>query len=233
MIATTDGNPEAKPVFVSAPRIHRALTADVEKRLLVWMAHRVPASIGPDHLTLLGFASQLLAGCSYALASRAPAALWLVNLFLFLNWLGDSLDGTLARVRNRQRPRYGFYVDHMADTFGAFALMAGLAASGYQHWQIAAGMLAGFYLLSIESYLAAYTTGKFHLSHAIFGPTEIRILLIAGNAMLTVHPFARLAGRVFRLFDVGGSVAIAGMAIMAVAAAIRHTVGLYREETVR
>ena len=227
MIAQTEWNS-----FVSAPRIHRALTADAEKRLLIWMARRVPASIGPDHLTVLGFVSQVAAGVAYALASRAPAALWMVNLFLFLNWLGDSLDGTLARVRNQQRPRYGFYVDHMVDTFGAFALMAGLALSGYQHWQIAAGMLAGFYILSIESYLATYTIGRFHLSHGIFGPTEIRILLMIGNTVLTFHPYAHLAGRTFLLFDVGGAVAIAGMAIMAVAATVRHTVALYRRETV-
>lgn len=216
--------------FVPAPRIHRALTAGLEKRLLVWMAQRVPAPIGPDHLTLLGFASQLLAGGAYALASHDSGALWLVNLFLLLNWLGDSLDGTLARVRNQQRPRYGFYVDHMVDTFGAFALMTGLAGSGYIHWWIAAGMLAGFYVLSIESYLATYTIGRFHLSHGIFGPTEIRIVLMIGNAVLTFHPYARLAGRTFLLFDVGGAVAIAGMAIMAVAATARHTLALYREE---
>src|SRR5215469_17336358 len=102
--------------FVSAPRVHNALTARVEKRALIWVAQRIPASIGPDHLTALGFGSQLLAGAAYALSWRDARALWLVNLFLLLNWLGDSLDGTLARVRNRQRPRYGFYVDHMVDT---------------------------------------------------------------------------------------------------------------------
>ena len=217
--------------FVNAPRIHTALTAGVEKRVLTWMAERTPAGIGPDHLTALGFAAQLLAGAAYALSSRDPRALWLVNAFLFLNWLGDSLDGTLARVRNQQRPRYGFYVDHVADTAGALGLMAGLACSGYLHPLIAAGMLAGYYILSIESYLATYTTGRFHVSHGIFGPTEIRILLAAGNAALVAHPQARIAGRTFLLFDVGGAVALAGMAIMATAAAVRHTRALYREET--
>ena len=126
-----------------------------------------------------------------------------MNFFLVLNWLGDSLDGTLARVRDQQRPRYGFYVDHMADTFGALALMAGLACSGYVHWQMSAGMLVCFYVLSIESYLATYTMGHFHLSHGIFGPTEIRILLAVGNVVLLVHPYADIAGRRFLLFDVG------------------------------
>jgi archaetidylinositol phosphate synthase len=214
----------------SAPRIHTALTAGIEKRLLTWIARRTPASIGPDHLTALGFASQLLAGAFYALASHDSRALWLVNLFLFLNWLGDSLDGTLARVRDRQRPRYGFYVDHMADTFGALALMVGLGASGYLHWPVAAGLLAGYYILSIESYLATYTVGRFHLSHGLFGPTEIRILLAIGNAVIFVNPYAAIGSRWFLLFDVGGTVGLAGMAAMAIAVAVRHTVTLYRRE---
>ena len=167
------------------------------------------------------------------MASRDPRALWLVNLFLFLNWLGDSLDGTLARVRNQQRPRYGFYVDHMADTVGALAMLSGLALSGYVHPAIAAGMLAGYYVLAIESYLATYTIGRFHLSHGLFGPTEMRILLMIGNSVLFVNPYANIAGRSFLLFDVGGVVALAGMAVMAMAAALRHTVALYREETLR
>lgn len=219
--------------FVNAPRIHTALTAGVEKRLLTWLARRTPSGIGPDHLTALGFAAQLLAGGAYALAAHDARALWLVNAFLFLNWLGDSLDGTLARVRNQQRPRYGFYVDHMADTFGALALMGGLALSGYLHWQVAAGMLAGYYILSIESYLATYTLGRFHLSHGLFGPTEIRILLAAGNVALLVNPVALIAGRRFLLFDVGGVAALVGMAAMAVVTAARHTAVLYRQETVR
>jgi len=216
--------------FVNPMRIHRSLTADVEKRALVWMAWRTPAAINSDHLTGLGFASQILAGASYALASQGAWALLTASFFLVLNWLGDSLDGTLARVRDQQRPRYGFYVDHMADTFGALALMAGLACSRYVHWQIAAGMLVCFYLLSIESYLTAYTMGHFHLSQGLFGPTEIRILLIVGNTALLVHPYVDIAGHRFLLFDIGGAVAIAGMMYMAVAAAVRHTAVLYREE---
>jgi archaetidylinositol phosphate synthase len=216
--------------FVNALRVHKSLTAEMEKRALQWMAWHTPAAINSDHLTALGFIAQLLAGASYALASRDPRALWLVNLFVLFNWLGDSLDGTLARVRDQQRPRYGFYVDHIADTLGALALMAGLACSGYVHWQIAAGMLVCFYMLSIESYLTAYTMGHFHLSQGIFGPTELRLLLIVGNLVLLVHPYADIAGHHFLLFDIGGAAAIAGMSYMALAAAVRHIVVLYREE---
>ena len=125
--------------FVNALRVHKALTADLEKRVLVWLAVRAPAFITSDQLTTLGFIAQVLGGAAYAFAARDWRALWLVNFFLVVNWLGDSLDGTLARVRDQQRPRYGFYVDHISDTFGALALMSGLALAGYAHWQIAAG----------------------------------------------------------------------------------------------
>ena len=216
--------------FVNAARVHNALTAKVEKRLLIGMALRMPGAISPDHLTALAFASQILAGGAYALSSRDGRFLWLVNFFLAVNWFGDSLDGTLARVRNRQRPRYGFYVDHIADTFGAFALMAGLGCSGYVHWQIAAGMLICFYALSIESYLATYTTGRFHLSHGLFGPTEVRILLAVGNILILSYPYAHLAGRQFLSFDFGGAVAIVGMALMVLFAAFRQTALLYKKE---
>ena len=229
-IRGTPGPPVGRSAFVNAARVHQALTAGVEKRILIWMAQRTPAEINSDHLTGLAFVSQLFAGVAYALASRDARALWLVNFFVALNWLGDSLDGTLARVRNRQRPRYGFYVDHITDTFGALALMAGLGCSGYVHWQIAAGMLVCFYALSIESYLATYTIGRFHLSHGIFGPTELRILLVAGNVLAAMHPLVHLASRRVLLFDVAGMVAIAGMALMAFTAAVRHTRVLYRQE---
>ena len=216
--------------FVNAVRVHNSLTAGIEKRVLTWLAHRLPGAITPDHLTALALIAQVAAGSAYAMSGRNAAFLWVVNLCLFLNWFGDSLDGTLARIRNRQRPRYGFYVDHIADTFGALALMAGLGYSGYLDWKIAAGMLVGFYALSIESYLATYTTGRFHLSHGLFGPTEIRLLLIVGNLFLYTHAHVNIAGRLFRLFDVGGAISIAGMALMVVLAAIRQTIFLYKEE---
>jgi len=227
-VAATIVNPQSG--FASAVRVHNALTARLEKRLLTWMARRLPEAIGPDHLTALGFASQILAGVAYALSSRDGRFLWLVNFFLAVNWFGDSMDGTLARVRNRQRPRYVFYVDHIVDTFGALALMAGLGCSGYVHWEIAAGMLVCFYALSIESYLATYTTGRFHLSHGLFGPTEIRILLSIGNILILNYPYMSLAGHRFLSLDFGGTIAIAGMAAMVLFASYQQTVILYKKE---
>jgi archaetidylinositol phosphate synthase len=219
--------------FTAALRVHTAITADLEKRFLIWMARRTPAVVVPDHLTALALVSMLCAGAMYALSARDARALWLVNFFLFLDWLGDSLDGTLARVRRQQRPRYGFYVDHISDTLGALALMTGLACSGFVHWQIAAALLVSFYALSIESYLATYTLGRFHLSHGLFGPTEIRILLVIGNAIAARHRFVNIGHRLVLLFDAGGLVAIAGMALMFLFAAVRRTRALYRQETLR
>ena len=135
-----------------------------------------------------------LAGASYAFARTNRFGLILATCFLALNWFGDSLDGTLARLRNRQRPRYGFYVDHMVDTFGGLFLMGGLALSGFIDWRIALAMFIAFLMLSVQVYLATYTVGTFQLSFAKFGPTEIRILLSAGNLALWFHPDARIFG---------------------------------------
>ena len=218
--------------FKSAARIQGSITAAREKELLIWMAKRMPSWVTADHLTLLGFGAQFLAGASYALSRWNRAALFAVIFFIVLNWFGDSLDGTVARVRQQQRPRYGFYVDHMVDTFGASFLMSGLAISGYLHWQVALAMLIAFLVLSIETYLATYCVDRFEMSHGLFGPTEIRILLIIGTLALYWHPYAHLFGRQFLLFDVGGVIGAAGMMLLAVAATIRHTSELYRKERV-
>jgi archaetidylinositol phosphate synthase len=219
--------------FKDALRLQESFTAAAERKALAWLAVRLPARVNSDHLTLLGFVAMFLAGASYAFARTHRAGLILATLFLALNWFGDSLDGTLARLRNRQRPQYGFYVDHMIDTFGGFFLMAGLAISGFVDWRIALGMFVVFLMLSVQVYLATYTVGTFQLSFAKFGPTEIRILLALGNAALWFHPDARLLGMPYRIFDIGGIIAIAGMVLMLVVSTIFNTVKLYRAETLR
>ena len=216
--------------FRTASRINRSLTAPFEKRALQWMAERAPKWLPSDQLTLLGFTAQVGAGAGYALARTHRFALLLVILCIVLNWLGDSLDGTLARVRQQQRPRYGFYVDHMVDIFGSTALMCGLGFSGLLHWQTALAMLIAFLLLSSESYLATYTLSRFELSQGIFGPTEIRILLIAGNLALLRSPYSTLFGHRILLFDLGGAIAAVSMFAMAIAVTLRHTAELYRQE---
>ncbi len=199
-VATT--NDEAG--FATARRVNQALTASMEKRALKWMAEQAPRWVTSDRLTVLGLGAQIGAGVCYALSRYDRRALLLVIVCIVLNWLGDSLDGTLARVRQQQRPRYGFYVDHMVDIFGSVALMGGLGLSGLLHWQVAIAMLIGFLLLSSESYLATYTLSCFQMSQGIFGPTEIRILLIVGNVALLRSPYSTLFGHKLLLFDVGG-----------------------------
>ena len=216
--------------FQEAGRAQVSLLAPLEKKVLVWMAHRMPPFINSDHLTLLGFLSLLGAGLSYWYARYNKAGLLMVCGFLALNWFGDSLDGTLARVRNRQRPRYGFYVDHVVDMFGTFFLVSGLALSGYMSSRIAFGCLLAYFMLSIEVYLATYTIGTFHLSFWKFSPTELRILLAIGSLVLLWRPNAHILGYSAPLFDVGGAIGIAGMALLLVIAVIRHTVHLYRAE---
>jgi archaetidylinositol phosphate synthase len=213
-------------------RVQESWVAAWEKRVLVWLAQRTPNRIGPDHLTVLGFLAQVGAGACYALSFWNR--FWLIGVIacLALNWLGDSLDGTLARVRHAQRPRYGFYVDHMVDSFGGVALMGGLALSGYMHPWIAIGLLIAFLMLSIQSYLATHTLGEFRLSFWKFGPTELRILLAVGNLALFWKPRVHFVGGQYRLFDVGGVIGLAGMTIMLVFFTLQNTVRLYREERI-
>jgi phosphatidylglycerophosphate synthase len=224
-IAVQDGS-----VFAPARRIHRSLTASAEKRALLWMAGRCPGWVTSDQLTLLGLCAQIAAGVFYALSRYDRRALLLVILCIALNWLGDSLDGTLARVRRMERPRYGFYVDHMVDVLGSIALMSGLGCSGFLHWQTAIAMLIAFLLLASESYLATYSLSCFELSQGVFGPTEIRILLIIGNCALLRSPYAVLFGHRMLLFDVGGTIAAAAMFGMAIVVTVRHVAQLYRQE---
>ena len=222
--------------FENPTRIHHGLFSSPEKRTLIWMAERTPRWINSDHLTLLGLLAQIMAGASYALARWNRYWLLGVIAFLALNWLGDSLDGTLARVRQQQRPRYGFYVDHIVDSFGVLTLMGGLAVSGYMHPYIAIGLLVAFLLLSIQSYLATYTLGEFQLSFWNFGPTELRILLAGGNVALLYRPVISLKtiwqGH-YRLFDVGGAVGLIGMSVMLIFFTARNTRRLYAEERIR
>jgi phosphatidylglycerophosphate synthase len=218
--------------FKAANRIQGSFLAAAEKRTLRWLAERTPGFINSDHLTALGLVAMALACGAYWLAARHSWALLLVNVCLALNWLGDSLDGTLARHRNLLRPRYGFYIDHLVDCLAALLLLGGMALSGYMQPGIAAALLVAYLLLSIECYLATYTMGSFQISYFKISPTELRILLAVGNVALLIHPQSHLFGHAFRLFDVGGWCGIAGMMFLLVLNSVRHAATLYREERI-
>jgi len=212
-------------------REYGGLLAVPEKKALRWLAQRTPRCIHSDHLTVLGLVSMLVAGASFWAASRNSLALIIVVVALAANWLGDSLDGTLARVRNCQRPRYGYYVDHVIDLFGTAALLGGLAFSGYMNHTLAIMLLAAFALVEAEIFLSTHVQQVFRLSCFRVGPTELRIVLAAGTLYLLHDPWVHLAGKgPFLLFDVGGTVAIAGLLAAFVYSAVRNTRLLYRAE---
>ena len=226
---TSTAQPLLQPLQ-PAVRQNRGILAALEKRALVWIAWRLPAWIGSDHLSAFGLSAMAAAGLSFAALDRGFWAAAAVVFFLAMNWLGDSLDGTLARIRGHERPRYGFYVDHAIDLAGTTMLMAGLCASGFMSPMLGLSVLVAYLLVSAESYLATHALGVFRMSFLRIGPTELRILLAAGAIKAAATPDVTVMGVSFRLFDVGGSVAVIGLAIAFVVSAIRNGRTLYRTE---
>lgn len=190
----------------------------------------MPVRVNSDHLTGLGALAMLLAGVCYALGPAYPWALLAAVALLAVNWFGDSLDGTLARVRGHQRPRYGFYVDHVLDVLGVLFLVAGLVLGEFMTPAVGAGFLLAYYLLMIEIALATHAVGTFRMSYWKFGPTELRILLSIGTLQLLRSSEVTLLGSRFLLFDLGGAVAIAGLLFTFIVSAVGHTRFLYKAE---
>ena len=170
------------------------------------------------------------AGVCYWLGAQYPAALVAAVVCLALNWFGDSLDGTLARVRHQERPRYGFYVDHVLDVVGIVLLFGGLVAGGFMTPIIGAGFLLAYCLLSTEIALATHAVGTFKISYWKMGPTELRILMAVGTLQLLRSPDVSILGTRYLLFDVGGVVAIAGLLATFVVSSVVNTRTLYRRE---
>src|SRR5262245_21196242 len=175
-------------------REHGSVLAEAEKRLLVWLAHRLPRRMNADHLTALGALGTIGAGAAFAAAGWDRRALWLVPLLLAVNWFGGSLDGTVARVRGHQRPRYGYYLDHAVDLVNATALFSGMAFSGLMDPRLGLALLVGYVLLCAESFLATHAVGVFRISFSGVGPTELRILLSIGALAAVTRPIVSAFG---------------------------------------
>jgi phosphatidylglycerophosphate synthase len=216
--------------FKEANREIHGLTAPLERRVLAALARRMPAWVTPDHLTTLGLAATLLAGVAYLASRFWPEALHLVNLALLVNWFGDSLDGTLARHRRRCRPRYGFYVDHIVDAFGALFVIGGLAFSGLLTPAVGAAFLISYFLMAINVYLATYTLGVFKISYGPIGGTELRLLLAGLNLFVLHCPTLPVAGTSVLVFDFAFGAVTLLLAALAVATSVRNTARLYRLE---
>src|SRR5580765_4628212 len=190
-------------------REHRSILATAEKRLLIFIAERLPRGINSDRLTSLALAAMGLAGGAFAAARWDRRALWFVVVALALNWFGDSLDGTLARVRRTERPRYGFYVDHVLDIAGTTLLFAGLACSPFMTPVVALALLVAYLLVAGEVFLATAVRGVFRMSVGGIGPTELRIVLAAGTLALFHDPHVSMGALTVRLFDFAGAIAAA------------------------
>jgi archaetidylinositol phosphate synthase len=183
--AKTAADASREPI-IDAPREPNFLLADHERRVLRWIAARLPERVLPDHLTALGVLAALAIAAAYVLSNESPAWLWVASGLLVVHWLGDSLDGTLARVRGIERPRYGYYLDHLVDAVATVAICVGLGLS--PHMLLATGFAIGvvYLVLSINVYLETHAFGVFRLGYGRLGPTEARIGLIALNALLAL-----------------------------------------------
>lgn len=226
----TEASGQESRAFREAVRVVAGVTARAERRALAWLVTRVPAAVTSDQLTLLGLVATAVAGALYAASSLNRWLLLGVNVALALNWLGDSLDGSLARHRRSERPRFGFYVDHLTDAFGALFLLAGLGSSGLMSPLVAAALLASYLLLAVETYLATYTLGSFRVSWGPVGGTELRLILMGLNLAALVSPGVGIAGARWRLFDLAGSLAAGTLVILAAGAGLRATLALARLE---
>jgi phosphatidylglycerophosphate synthase len=160
------------------------LLAEPERRMLRAMAARVPGWLNPNHFTALGVLGAVGCGAGYALSGRDPDWLWFASLMLVVNWFGDSLDGTLARVRKAERPRYGYYIDHVVDAFTTAVIGIGLGLSPYVRLDLALVLMLVYLTLSINVYLESAVFGVFKIAYARIGPTEARIVLILANVAL-------------------------------------------------
>jgi phosphatidylglycerophosphate synthase len=165
-------------------RIHNSLVSAVERKALIWLAGRAPAWVTPDGLTAFGIVGAFLTLVGYGLTAWSPGFLWLASFGLVVHWLGDSLDGTLARYRKIERPRYGYFLDQSIDVVGNVLICVGMGLSAYVRMDVALLALAGYHALSIYSLVRACVSGEFHVSLAGTGPTETRLLIILMNTTI-------------------------------------------------
>lgn len=175
---------QPKPASIEHTRVNKILLSALEKPALKWLSEHMPAWVTPDMLTILGFAASVMIAVSYWLCSYSSAFLWLASFGFVLNWFGDSLDGTLARYRKIERPKYGFFVDHTVDAVTETLVFVGLGLSPYVDLTLALFALIGYLLVSILVYVYTYVSGEFRISYASLGPTEMRAIAILANTLI-------------------------------------------------
>ena len=217
---------------VEATREPSFLLAKPEKRLLTWIAARLPRWILPDDMTALGVLAALGVALAYQLSNESLDWLWVASGLLVLQWLGDSLDGTLARVRKIERPTYGYYLDHLVDAIATAAIGIGLGLSPLMLLSIGTLIVVAYLILSINVYLESYAFGRFSIGYGLVGPTEIRLILIALNTVVALGAGLDfvLANLELTVFDVIGLAIAATMIALLLGRAARNLRELGRKE---
>jgi phosphatidylglycerophosphate synthase len=206
--------------------------SELEKRLLVWLAARLPRRVLPDHLTLIGMLGSAIVTLAYVMSNHAAWWLWIASLGFVINWFGDSLDGTTARVRRIQRPRYGYYLDHLTDAFSTLAIGLGLGLSPYMLLAVGLAIVVGYLVLSINVYLESQVLGDFRFGYGVVGPTETRLILIGLNTVAVLAgpiPYT-VFGVQATVYDLFGLVAVGGMTLMLARRVVRNLGNLARLE---
>ncbi|MGI9539143.1 MAG: CDP-alcohol phosphatidyltransferase family protein [Miltoncostaeaceae bacterium] len=217
---------------VKAEREPGFLLAKPEKTVLRWIAARLPRWVLPNDLTILGLVSAAGILAAYWLSNDGRGWLWVASGLLVVQWLGDSLDGTLARVRKIQRPTYGYYVDHLADALSTAAIGIGLGLSPLMLLSIGILMVVAYLTLSINVYLESFAFGRFNIGYGLVGPTEVRIILIVVNTVVALGAGLgfSLIGLDLTALDVIGLLVVAGMLVLLAIRASRNLRELARRE---
>lgn len=191
-------------------RLQNSILNSTEKKVLIWMAQRMPQRVNSDHLTWIGLVGALISAMGYVLSNWGLEYLWLASFGLLVNWFGDSLDGTLARVRKAQRPTYGFFIDHTIDGITVSVICIGAGLSPLISFSVAILVLVGYLLLSVFTYINTYLDGKFKIAYGKLGPTEFRLIVVFINTLIIYLPInsreLSLMGITLGLFDALGLV---------------------------
>jgi len=212
-------------------RVNEPLTASIERPALQWLAKTSPKWITPDVLTTLGVVGSVMCFVGYWLSNQSVWWLWFVNLGFIVNWYGDSLDGTLARYRRIERPKFGFYIDHTVDAVSEFLVIIGIGMSPYMRLDISAFALIGYLLMSVHVYVRTAVEGVFKISYGIFGPTELRLIIMTVNVAIFFFQdfFLSELAWGFTPFDLVGIVLAIALAAVFLGTSMQHAVRLAAE----
>lgn len=200
-----------------AERIQTSILNGVEKKALVWLANRQPKWVTSDFLSGIGCLGSIIIAVGYAMTGVSAAWFWVASLGFIVNWYGDSLDGTLARVRNKQRPIYGYYLDHTLDCLNEVAICVGLGLSPLLDMRIALFVLVTYLLMTINVSVNAHLKNEFRLTYLKLGPTEVRIIAIIINTVLALSATLRDTRLAFNFFGEDLSLSILDISVAAVA----------------